>query len=46
MLKPDRKLAELLQCGLQKGRFVPPQWPRELRDLTATGELGAGSEPH
>jgi transposase len=27
-------LAELLQCGLLKGSFVPPQWPRELRDLT------------
>jgi transposase len=27
-------LAELLQCGLLKGSFVPPQWQRELRDLT------------
>jgi transposase len=27
-------LAELLQCGLLKGSFVPPQGPRELRDLT------------
>jgi len=27
-------LGELLQCGLLKGSFVPPQWQRELRDLT------------
>jgi transposase len=27
-------LAELLPCGLLKGSFVPPQWQRELRDLT------------
>jgi transposase len=27
-------LAELLQCGLLKGSFVPPQGQRELRDLT------------
>jgi transposase len=27
-------LAELLQCGLLKGSFVPSQWQRELRDLT------------
>ncbi len=27
-------LAELLQCGLLKGSFVPEQWQRELRDLT------------
>lgn len=27
-------LAELLQCGLLKGSFVPPQQVRELRDLT------------
>lgn len=27
-------LAELLQCGLLKGSFVPPPWQRELRDLT------------
>ena len=27
-------LAELLQCGLLKGSFVPPQPQRELRDLT------------
>ena len=26
-------LAELLQCGLLKGSFVPPPWQRELRDL-------------
>lgn len=26
-------LGELLQCGLLKGSFVPPQWQRELRDL-------------
>jgi len=26
-------LAELLQCGLLKGSFVPAQWQRELRDL-------------
>lgn len=26
-------LAELLQCGLLKGSFIPPQWQRELRDL-------------
>ena len=26
-------LAELLQCGLLKSSFVPPQWQRELRDL-------------
>lgn len=27
-------LAELLPCGLLKGSFVPPQWQREVRDLT------------
>lgn len=27
-------IAELLQCGLLKGSFVPEQWQRELRDLT------------
>jgi transposase len=27
-------LAEWRQCGLRKGSFVPPQWPREWRDLT------------
>ena len=27
-------LGELLQCGLLKGSFVPPQWQREMRDLT------------
>jgi len=26
-------LAELLQCGLLKSSFIPPQWQRELRDL-------------
>ena len=27
-------LAQLLQCGLLKGSFIPPRWQRELRDLT------------
>jgi len=27
-------LAQLLQCGLLKGSFIPPCWQRELRDLT------------
>jgi len=27
-------LAEWRQCGLRKGSFVPPPWPREWRDLT------------
>lgn len=27
-------LAKLLQCGLIKGSFIPPQWTRDLRDLT------------
>jgi transposase len=26
--------AQLLQCGLRKGSFIPPRWQRELRDLT------------
>ena len=27
-------LGERLPCGLLRGSFVPPQWQRELRDLT------------
>lgn len=26
--------AQLLQCGLLRGSFIPPRWQRELRDLT------------
>jgi len=26
--------AQLLQCGLLKGSYIPPRWQRELRDLT------------
>lgn len=27
-------LAQLLQCGLLRGSFIPPRWQRDLRDLT------------
>ena len=33
-VKDCQWLAELLQYGLLQGSFIPPQWQRELRDLT------------
>jgi len=36
-MKPAIKsglIAQLLQCGLLKGSFIPPRAQRELRDLT------------
>ncbi len=33
-VKDCQWLAQLLQCGLLKGSFVPPRHQRELRDLT------------
>jgi transposase len=34
--------AQLLQCGLLRGSFIPPRWQRELRDLTRhRTQLGA-----
>ena len=39
-------IAQLLQCGLLRGSFIPPKPQRELRDLTRmrtqlTGEMSA-----
>ena len=33
-VKDCQWLAELLQYGLLRGSFIPPQWQRDLRDLT------------
>ena len=33
-VKDCQWIAQLLQCGLLRGSFVPPRWQRELRDLT------------
>jgi transposase len=33
-LRDCQWIAQLLQCGLLKGRFIPPRAQRELRDLT------------
>jgi transposase len=33
-VKDSQWIAQLLQCGLLHGSFVPPRWQRELRELT------------
>lgn len=33
-VKDSQWIAQLLQCGLLRGSFVPPRWQRELRELT------------
>ena len=49
-VKDCQWLAQLLQCGLLKGSFIPPRPQRELRELTRHrthgGREDPGGQPH